>query len=61
MPRWSKVQAKFRVNLHRTNRGSYRCTLPKPVMESLGYPNELVYELRKDGTVVVYPANQEEE
>jgi len=60
MPKWSKVQKKYEVTLHETNRGSFRCTLPKPVIEALGYPDRLIYEMRPDGMVVVYPANQEE-
>lgn len=54
MPRWKKDAKEFPVVVnHIRDKDAYSCSLPKPLVEYLGKPDNVVFKIKKNGEVSV--------
>lgn len=53
MAKWKKNQTKFSVTIFYDNRRGSMINIPKPVLEQLGEPSEIVFEIKKSGNVTI--------
>ena len=47
MPKWKKDETQFTVSLGQNDVKGYWCTVPKPIVELLGEPESLTFEINK--------------
>jgi len=53
MPRWKKDQTKFTVSVFYDERRGSMINIPKPVLEELGKPSEIIFEIKKNKNITV--------
>ena len=53
MAKWKKDQKKFPVGVFYDERRGSMANIPKPVLEELGEPNEIIFEIKKNGNITV--------
>ncbi len=53
MGRWKKDQKEFSVALFYDDRRGCMATIPKPILEELGVPNNIKFEIKKNGKITV--------
>lgn len=53
MAKWKKGQKEFIVSLRYHERRGSTASIPKPILEHLGDPNGIKFEIKKNGNIVV--------
>ena len=53
MGRWKKDERKFDMSLSKDGSGSIICRVPKPILEILGNPNSIKFEILGKKIVVL--------
>lgn len=48
MAKWKKDQKQFSVGVFYNERRGSMVNIPKPVLEELGTPNEIIFEIKKN-------------
>lgn len=43
MAKWKKDQTEFEVSVNQDERRGYQSTIPKPIMEILGFPKRVLF------------------
>jgi len=46
MPRWKKGATEFTVSVSYEEKRGYQCYVPKPIMERLGAPDAITFEVK---------------
>lgn len=59
MSKWKKGETNFPINLHYNKRRGCIAIIPKPILEELGNPAQLKFEIKKSGKIVVDVWNDE--
>lgn len=55
MTRWKKDEKEFDVNVNYHKTRGYQIYVPRPIMDELGDPDVLVFEIKGKGKVEVKP------
>ena len=53
MTRWKKDETVFPVKLHYDDKRGCLAIIPKPILEEIGEPEKIVFEISKKGKVGV--------
>jgi hypothetical protein len=53
MSRWKKNQKEFSVSLFYDDRRGSMAVIPKPVLEKLGIPSNIKFEINKNGKITI--------
>lgn len=53
MAKWKKDQKQFSVGVFYDERRGSMVTIPKPILEELGEPNEIIFEIKKNKNITV--------
>lgn len=53
MPKWKKDETEFTVSLGQNDVKGYWCTIPKPIVELLGEPDKITFEITKNKKIEV--------
>jgi len=53
MPKWKKDQTKFTVRVFYDERRGSMVNIPKPVLEELEKPHEIIFEIKKNKKITV--------
>jgi hypothetical protein len=59
MPKWKKDETEFTVSLGQNEVKGYWCTVPKPIVELLGEPQRITFEIKGNKKIEVTPASKE--
>lgn len=46
MPKWKKDETQFTVSVNYSEVHGYQTTIPKPIMEVLGEPKKITFEVK---------------
>lgn len=58
MPKWKKGETEFTVSLGYNDAKGYWVTVPKPIVEMLGEPRKITFEVRADKRIEVLSASE---
>ena len=53
MAKWKKGQKEFSVGLFYDDRRGCMAIIPKPIIEKLGVPGGIKFEIKKNGSIIV--------
>jgi hypothetical protein len=53
MGRWKKDQKEFSVSLFYDDRRGSMAVIPKPILEKLGIPSNIKFEIKKNGKITI--------
>lgn len=53
MAKWKKDQTQFMVRVFYDERRGSMINIPKPILEELGEPDEVIFEIKKNGIITV--------
>ncbi len=53
MAKWKKDQKQFSVGVFYDERRGSMVNIPKPILEELGEPNEIIFEIKKNKNITV--------
>lgn len=53
MAKWKKDQKQFSVGVFYDERRGSMVNIPKPILEELGEPNEIIFEIKKNKNIAV--------
>jgi len=56
MPKWKKGETEFDVNVNYHKTRGYQIYVPRPIMDELGDPDVLIFEIKGKGKVEVKAA-----
>ena len=54
MTKWKKDQKQFSVGVFYDERRGSMINIPKPILEELGKPNEIIFEIKKNGNITIF-------
>ena len=57
MARWSEEQTKFPVKIQYDDRRGCQITIPRPIVEKMNNPEIVVFEIKKNGSILVNTAD----
>ena len=57
MPKWKKDETEFTVSLGQNDVKGYWCTVPKPIVELLGEPERITFEITKSHKIEIKTGN----
>ena len=53
MTRWKKDETVFTVSLSFDGNNSKSCRIPKPILELLSNPDEITFEIKRNGRLII--------
>lgn len=61
MPRWKEGTSEFTVTVNKHEHRGYQVNIPKPIMEVLGEPDKITFEITKGKKVEIEAAEPEKD
>jgi hypothetical protein len=61
MPKWKKDETEFTVSVNKHETRGYQVNIPKPIMELLGEPEKITFEVKPSKRVEVKSETQSKE
>lgn len=53
MTRWKKDETVFTVSLSFDGNNSKSCRIPKPILDMLNDPDQITFEVKKSGKIII--------